>query len=240
MTPRVTGLDRTLWPAILALAGALVLFEFTDVDLALQDHFYDFVNHRWIVDGHEPVGRAVFYNVPKLGVILTGVTLLVLALGPARWRESWRLDRRALWVAVATLATVPALAGLGKNFTNVFCPSEVRRYGGQVPYVKLCSAYPDNDRPAQRGHCFPAGHASGGFALLALAWLRPTRRARLVGLALGLGLGWWMGAYQMLKGAHYLSHTVTTMLLAWIVVLAWRRVLVARAGVIPEPRTGAG
>jgi len=226
MTPRAPEfLDRTLWPAVLLLAGALALFEFTNVDLALQDHFYDFAQHRWIVDGNEPVGRAAFYNLPKIGVIVTGVALLVLAAGPARWRERLRLDRRGLWIAVATLATVPALAGLGKNFTNVFCPSEVRRYGGDVPYVKLCSPYPADDHPAQKGHCFPAGHASGGFALLALAWLRPSRRMRFVGLALGLGVGWYMGTYQMLKGAHYLSHTVTTMLLAWIVALLWHRAL---------------
>lgn len=237
MTPRVTGLDRTLWPAVLLLAGALALFEFTNVDLALQDHFYDFARHRWIVDSNEPVGRAIFYNIPKIGVIVTGVTVLVLALGPARWRERLRLDRRGLWVAVATIATVPALAGLGKDFTNVFCPSEIRRYGGDVPYVKLCSPYPADDRPERRGHCFPAGHASGGFALLALAWLRPSRRMRIVGLALGFGIGWWMGGYQMLKGAHYLSHTVTTMLLAWIVMLAWRRAIVLRSGNIPRLET---
>lgn len=236
MTPRAPEfLDRTLWPAVLLLAGVLALFEFTNVDLALQDHFYDFARHRWIVDGNEPVGRAVFYNLPKIGVIVTGVAFLVLALGPARWRERLHLERRGLWVAVATLATVPALAGLGKNFTNTFCPSEIRRYGGGVPYVKLCEPYPSDDRPAQKGHCFPAGHASGGFALLALAWLRPSRRTRFVGIALGLGLGWYMGTYQMLKGAHYLSHTVTTMLLAWIVALAWRRVLMQGAGANPSP-----
>jgi membrane-associated PAP2 superfamily phosphatase len=33
-----------------------------------------------------------------------------------------------------------------------------------------------------------------------------------------------MGLYQMLKGSHYLSHTVITMLLAWIGFLLWRRV----------------
>ncbi|WP_415909337.1 phosphatase PAP2 family protein [Oleiharenicola sp. Vm1] len=229
MTPRAPEfLDRTLWPAVWLLAGTLALYEFTSVDLWLQDHCYDFVARRWIVDGNEPVGRAVFYNIPKIGVIVTGVTLLVLALGPARWRDRLRFDRRALWVAVATLATVPALAGLGKNVTNTFCPSEIRRYGGGVPYVKLCEPYPSDDRPAQRGHCFPAGHASGGFALLSLAWLWPSRRARIFGLALGLGVGLWMGIYQQLKGAHYLSHTTTTLLLAWIVMLVWRRVIVVR------------
>ena len=56
-------------------------------------------------------------------------------------------------------------------------------------------------------------------------WLRRSRLGRWAGLSLALGLGWWMGGYQMLKGAHYLSHTVVTMLLAWIVLFALRRVI---------------
>ena len=128
-------------------------------------------------------------------------------------------------MAVLTLITVPVLAGFGKSATNIFTPAQIRRYGGDVPYVKLFATYPANDRPADRGRGFPAGHASGGFALLGLYGLRRTRAWRRDVLALGLGLGWWMGGYQMLKGAHYLSHTVATMLLAWVVVLLWRRVL---------------
>jgi membrane-associated PAP2 superfamily phosphatase len=225
MSFRVAGWDRWLWPAVLALAGALVFFEFTELDLWLQDHFYDAAAGRWVVDARDPVGRLVFYNGPKALIIPTAVAVLVLAAGPARWRDRLRFARRDLWVALLTLVTVPALAGLGKNVSNTFCPSEIRRYGGDVPYVKLCEPYPENDRPARRGHCFPAGHASGGFALLGLLWLRRTRAWRLGGLALGLGTGWWMGGYQMLKGAHYLSHTIVTMLVAWIVMLAWRRVV---------------
>lgn len=191
----------------------------------MQDRFFDFAARRWIVDGSEPAGRLIFYDGPKIAVFALAAALLALAAGPARGRERLAFGRRELCAALLTLGTVPALAGLGKSVTNTFCPSEIRRYGGDVPYVQLCSPYPAGDRPARRGHCFPAGHASGGFALLGLAWLRSSRRWRIGGLALGLAAGWWMGAYQMLKGAHYLSHTVTTMLLAWIVALAWRRVL---------------
>ncbi len=226
---RAAGLDRTLWPAVLALAASLALFEFTNLDLGLQDHFYDFAAKRWVVDADDPLGRLVFYNGPKAVIILTAVAVLGLALGPARWRERLRFARRDLWVALLTLVSVPVLAGFGKDHTNVFCPSEVRRYGGDVPYVKVFERYPEDDRPARRGRGFPAGHASGGFALLGLLWLRRTRAWRLGGLALGLGAGWWMGGYQMLKGAHYLSHTVTTMLVAWILLLLWRRL------VRPEP-----
>ena len=217
--------DLTLWPAVVLLGATLVLFEFTPLDVALQDRFFDFARGRWRVDAMDPIGRAIFYHGPKGMIIATGVSLAVLALGPRRWRERPNFARRDLMVAFLTLASVPALVGVGKNVTNVFCPSEIRRYGGDVPYVGLCSPYPENDRPAKRGHCFPAGHASGGFALLGLAWLRRTRRGWWSGLALGLGAGWAMGLYQMMKGAHYLSHTVMTMLVAWILVLTWRRLL---------------
>jgi membrane-associated PAP2 superfamily phosphatase len=225
MTFRPAGLDRTLWPAVLLFAAAFGLFEFTNIDLWLQDHFYNATTRRWLVDEDNALGRLIFYNGPKALIIPTAVAVLVLALGPARWRDKLRFARRDLWVALLVLVTVPALAGWGKSVSNAFCPSEIRRYGGDVPYVKLCEPYPANDRPERRGHCFPAGHASGGFALLGLMWLRRTRAWKMGGLALGLGLGWWMGGYQMLKGAHYLSHTVTTMFGAWIVMLVWRRVI---------------
>lgn len=220
-----TGFDHTLGPALLGLAGVLAFFELTNLDLWLQDRFYDAVAARWIVDAADPLGRLLFYDGPKILIILTAVVLLGLGLGPARWRERLAFGRRDLWVAVLTLVTVPVLAGFGKDATNTFCPSEIRRYGGDVPYVKVFQRYPDNDRPARRGRGFPAGHASGGFALLGLMWLRRSIAWRLGGLALGLGAGWWMGGYQMLKGAHYLSHTVVTMLQAWIVMLLWRRVV---------------
>ena len=219
--------------AAAALAVVLVVFELTLLDLAIQDHLYDFAGRRWLVDGNEPVGRLLFYNGPKIAVFAVGAALLALLVGPARWRERLRFDRRGLAVAVLTLATLPALAGLGKNFTNVFCPSDLRRYGGHVPYVPLCGDYPAGDRPAERGHCFPAGHASGGFALIGLLWLRPSRAWRRGALLLGLAVGTWMGAYQMLKGAHYLSHTLVTLALAFVVTLGWRR-LVGPARAAPD------
>lgn len=225
MSPGPAVSPRTLWITLGLLAAALALFELTDLDLALQDKFYNAGTRRWAIDEKDPVGRLVFYNGPKALVWVCALTTLALAAGPARWRERFGLNRRGLWLGVLVIATVPALAGLGKKYTNIFCPSEIRRYGGDVAYAKLCEPYPEADRPARRGGCFPAGHASGGFALMGLLAVRGTRRWRNGILALGLGLGWWMGGYQMLKGAHYLSHTGTTMLVAWLIVLLWRRAL---------------
>jgi membrane-associated PAP2 superfamily phosphatase len=220
-----TRSNRLLWLILGLLAGVMALFEFTHLDLALQDRFYDAATQRWVVDEKAPLGRLVFYNGPKAFVWVCALTTLALAAGPARWRDKFQFNRRGLWLGVLVIATVPALAGLGKKYTNVFCPSEIRRYGGDVAYARLCEPFPADDRPARKGGCFPAGHASGGFALMGLLAVRATRRWRFSVLALGLGLGWWMGLYQMLKGAHYLSHTLTTMLVAGLVVLLWHRVL---------------
>jgi membrane-associated PAP2 superfamily phosphatase len=211
--------------AVAVLLGSLAVFELTGVDLWLQDHFYNAATHRWLVDEKEPVGRAIFYNGPKALVWVIALTALVFAAGPVRWRNRWQLNRRGLWLGLLVIATVPALAGVGKKYTNVFCPSEIRRYGGDVAYARLCEPYPADDKPPRRGGCFPAGHASGGFALMGLLAVRNTRRWRNGAIASALFLGWWMGTYQMLKGAHYLSHTVTTMLVAWIIVLLWQRAL---------------
>lgn len=218
-------MDRTLWPAVWVLAGVFLLFEFTGLDVWMQDRFYDFSAHTWVVNAKAPVPRLLFYTGPKVLIIVLGVGLLALAAGPACWRERRTLRRRDVWVALAVLASAPVLISGVKATTNIFCPYETRRYGGRAPYVRVLESYPEGDRPARRGRGFPAGHASGGFALLGLAGLAHTRRGRAGGVLIGLAAGWAMGGYQMLRGAHYLSHTVITMIVCWIVFLLWRRAM---------------
>ena len=46
-----------------------------------------------------------------------------------------------------------------------------------------------------------------------------SRRDRWAGLGAGLIAGWGMGFYQMLRGQHFLSHTLFTMIGAWMIIL---------------------
>lgn len=217
-------MDRTLIPSIALLALVFGVCEATGIDLWLQDHFYNFATHRWLVDSDATFPRAVFYVGAKKLVRYTGYLLLAAALF-YKQLPFLKIPRRGLWVAVLTLCTAPAIVGFGKNTTNTCTPSAIRRYGGYLPYVKVIECYPENDRPTERERAFPAGHASGGFALLALAGLSTTARGRALGLATGLTLGTVMGGYQMLRGAHYLVDTLVTAIFCWIVFLTWRRVL---------------
>lgn len=220
-------MDRTFWSSIIILLAVFGFFEITDVDLWVQNHLYNFAGHAWLVDAKAALPRLVFYTGPKLLIWLFGLSLMVLSFAPTQWRERLRVSHLArwdLWIVVGTLALAPLSVATLKATTNVHTPSEVRCFGGYAPYVKVCEAYPVGDIPKKRGRGFPAGHASGGFALLALAQLARTKRGRIIGISIGLAMGTYMGAYQMLKGAHYLSHTILTAIICWIIYLSLRRV----------------
>lgn len=67
--------------------------------------------------------------------------------------------------------------------------------------------------------CYHAGHASGGFALISLVFLFKSKRNKVIAAVSALAIGWSMGLYKMLIGDHFLSHTIVTMLLAWLTIL---------------------
>jgi len=98
------------------------------------------------------------------------------------------------------------------------CPWDLLRYGGHQPYIGLFSHRPA-DMPMTA--CFPAGHASAGYAWLSLYFFALLWRPawRWTGLALGLGSGLLFGISQQLRGAHFLSHDLATALLCWLLSL---------------------
>ena len=145
--------------------------------------------------------------------------IVVTALAMACMRRHWRAWRRPLACLALSVLLSTALVAWIKSWSNMDCPWDLLRYGGERAYVDLFSA-----RPAgmPRGACFPAGHASGGYAWMAayffflavrLAW-------RWHGLVAGLALGLAFGVSQQLRGAHFLSHDLWTAALCWLVAVA--------------------
>jgi len=151
-------------------------------------------------------------------------------------RASLRRDpgRRLLWVTLAALIAAPATVSLLKHAAARHCPWDVERYGGYAPQLRWFDRIPEGLRA---GRCFPAGHASAGFALLSLYFLarRRSRRAgRFVWLA-AFALGLAMGGVQMMRGAHFLSHVLWSGWVCWAAIVAVQA-LFARA----PPIRGAG
>lgn len=207
---------RSWWTAAGLLLATLIVAEFTGIDLWVQDWFFNFETGTWWMDRRAPVPRALFYTGPKILIIGLAVALLVITLGPAGWRKAWGGSRRPLAAVLLMLTLLPSFIGFLKGATNVYCPWDVQRYGGEVPYVRVFEKHPSENLPDHRGGGWPAGHASGGFALVGLMALTTDRRWQRRFVAIALLMGWAMGLYQVAKGAHYLSHTLVTMSLAWV------------------------
>jgi len=204
------------------LMTAMLSFDIAGLDFWLERLFY--------VPGEGFVGRygfwleEVLHNRAKQVVIAFAVLALagfLLSLRFSRWR-SWRLPLGYLILAVSLSTSIVAPL---KTLTAIQCPWSLGEFGGDETYVPLLAPHAPTTHP---GRCWPGGHASSGFSLLALYFALRDRRPRAarVALSVALGLGTLFSIGRMMQGAHFLSHNLWTLLLDWtICVLCYRWML---------------
>ncbi len=148
---------------------------------------------------------------------------LLLALVVAAWRTPATLARgpsradRWRWLAVmlACVIAVPAL----KRFSSTSCPWDLAEFGGLARYVSHWHFGMLDGGP---GHCFPSGHAVAAFAFFGMYFMwreHDPRRARAWLAGVGLA-GLAFGTAQLLRGAHYPSHTLWSAWLCWAISAA--------------------
>jgi membrane-associated PAP2 superfamily phosphatase len=203
--------------ALASLVTCGLWFEFTATDLLLQPLFYNPTERLWVWNGTEPISRLLFYDGVKGVLIALWLCCAMLLL---LHRRLPRLGPyvRGLRIVFLSLILVPAtVAGL-KAGTNVACPRDLSQFGGELVYAKMFQEYPASSSRIGRQHCFPAAHASAGFALLSLFFLFKSRRNRRRAIYASLAIGWTMGSYKIVIGDHFLSHTIVSMLLAWLII----------------------
>ena len=211
----------------LGLAGLAVLiaWEFSGLDLSLIRHWgtpqgFPWSENFWartvMHDGGRWLGWGLFIGV------LFGAVRGAFDLPAARWRA----------IALTMLACVLTVSWL-KSRSLTSCPWSLAEFGGVAHYVPHWAfGVPDGGS----GHCFPSGHASTGFAFFAVYFgmrQRHPRGAR-VALALTVGFGVLFGGTQMLRGAHYASHTLWTAWVCWMLSAAAFHLSWGRRDLRPE------
>ncbi len=197
-----------------------LLNQYTDVDLWFADLHFDREHHRFpwqhtwfsVTLMHGYVKSVLVWSGfliiagALLDLVLTSCRLPTLPLSPLR--------RAQLRILALSALLEPRLVKTIKDYNYLQCPWSVDRYTGSEPLLRILDAVPSG---MQVSDCFPAGHASVGMWLVAIAvlWLPHERRkalyAGLAGLSVGLVLGW----VQQMRGAHFITHTLWT---AWIAV----------------------
>ncbi len=202
----------------------ILFFEYTNTDIWIENIFYNFSTHTWLIDRNEKILKFIFYDGIKKLLIIVAV-LMLLSLIVFRRNKIVNEYKKGLIVVILSAIFVPVVVGGLKAVTNTPCPKNTVIYGGIYPEVKVLESYPKNFHQKGKIKCWPAGHASGGFALLSLFFLFKSPKNKKRAIILSMIVGWSMGLYKMMIGDHYLSHTLVTMFLAWIIILIIARIV---------------
>lgn len=211
-------MTRQIILTCVVLACVVLLFAFTDFDIVVQDTFFNFELKQWIVDRDDGFAKLVFYDGAK-NVFYVFIATLLAGLLFFRHTQLIQSYKRGFLIVCLSAISVPLAVSSLKIITNIPCPKNIFRYDGNYPYVTLLSKRPDNYQHMKKMRCFPAGHASGGFALLSLFFLFEKRKNKIIAFSSAMIVGWSTGMYKVLIGDHFISHTIVTMILAWLIIL---------------------
>jgi PAP2 (acid phosphatase) superfamily protein len=204
------------------------LESYTPFDQAVQDFFYS--QGEWLLTKAEHQRyKWFFYSGGKKFVSFAAVCFAVI-MGCSFLLKNktpkWKLWFMSSFLIVLCLIIIPALINILKGLTDVPCPYQLRAYGGQLEHIGFVETLFHNGYTnPSRGRCFPAAHASGGFALLSLYFLPANKMWRCIFFGFGMFCGWVMGIYQMIRGDHFITHTMVTMFLALFVVTLLAKIM---------------
>ncbi len=192
----------------------------TSLDIWLADRAFDIHQHAFTLK-HSVLLETVMHGYAKTIFSIFWLLLVLIAFVPSEklpvhFSASTRYALR--WVTTLALVNAALVSCLKHKMPHA-CPWDITRYGGISPWVPTFSSHP----ATQTGHCFPAGHATSGvwLAALCLLWLpQEPRKALLVAVA-GLAVGFMLGWAQQIRGAHFLSHTLTSLWLmcSWLLLV---------------------
>lgn len=212
-------INKHIFLVVSALIAVILFFSFLEVDRLLQDSFYIIAEKRWIFHkDNNQLLHFIFYDAIKRLLILFSLCILGVILFFSK-RSFFNERKHGLVIVLLSMIFVPVIVGGLKASTNTPCPKNLIYYDGKYPDVKILDRYPDDFKIKSKSKCWPAGHASGGFALMSTMFFFKSRRNKILALIFSLIIGWIMGSYKILMGDHFLSHTIVTMLISWLVIL---------------------
>lgn len=206
-------------------AGLLLLaaWDLVGLDLPISRLFADTsgfaLRDQWFVSG-------VLHSGARWVAWVVAIVLVVGIWRPLPFARDVPRRERVLWV-LATIACV-ALIPLLKQVSLTSCPWSLAEFGGPARKV---SHWLVGQADGGTGRCFPAGHATAAFCFLPgyfiLRDVAPVAARRWLLATLAAGL--FMTMVQVVRGAHFVSHSLWTGWWCWALTLVLLHAARARA-----------
>lgn len=210
----------------LLISATFLIFIYpnTDLDQILIAPYFNASLHRFTLK-HDPFLEQFMHLGLKYCMIAVAVISLAIALRASNdepikasfFVRAKNMLKNPFFLAFFGMLASTTTVSFFKSISMHGCPSDLTRYGGDLPLLPLFAHLPTG---VKAGHCFPGGHASGGFALMAFYFafrVQNTNFARAM-LLLSLLIGFTMGWAQMMRGEHFLSHNLWSAWLVWSVL----------------------
>ncbi|MCI0993011.1 phosphatase PAP2 family protein [Pseudomonas corrugata] len=224
---------------LVCAAVVFLLFDMTRIDIAFSDLFYDPVHQLFPLE-HVKLFEKITHKWARIIPNWTGEAAIIGALlsflwpifkpekrpGLLRFLEKTRLaaplrfaykHRRDFLYVVFAFSLSTGVIHYLKGHTSVYCPVETTQYAGKIEHKEWYQNF-DLLKVAGDGRCWPGGHASGGFTMLALYFVARRYRWRYSKALMygALGLGFVYGTTRVLQGWHYMSHTFWAGIFVWL------------------------
>lgn len=202
-----------LWTLFVILVIAIAYFK---LDFRLADIIYAMEGSDWTLSDSW-LTKHVLHDMGKRFSISMGVGVLILIVASFLVERIKKLRRPAIYLFTSTALSALVVSSI-KNSINVACPWDLVRYGGDITYIGLLQKWPDGLPDIA---CFPAGHASAGYAWIALYfffdYLFESPGWRRLGAAVALFMGLVFGIDQQVRGAHFMSHDLWSLIISFSV-----------------------
>lgn len=208
-------------PFMYAIAAILCVFleSISSFDIFFQVPFFH--DGKWLLSTafHEK-WKFLLYTAPKVIIGIIGSSFFLLSWASVFLKKivpASGLWQKSAFLVAVSIAIIPLFVSILKATTGIYSPIDLQQFGGEFNHVGFVEQVWVHGHLAG-GRSFPTGHASGGFSLIALFYLPVSRFWKRMFLGVGLSAGWLMGLYQMARGEHFMSHTLTTMFIAFTMV----------------------
>jgi len=199
-----------LYP-LLALGVISVGITSVDVDRSLADYFYSIQGGEWAWE-NSWLAETFFHKGGRFASVLLVLAVLVLSI-VAQLNQLLMPHKKPLLYLLLATAGGSLLVSVFKSLLAVSCPWEFERYGGHLLYTGVVEQIFLRNGEG----CFPAGHASAGYAWVSAYFFGVYYQSkwRWLGLVIPLLAGMVLGLVQQIRGAHFISHDVWSLAVCW-------------------------
>jgi membrane-associated PAP2 superfamily phosphatase len=177
--------------------------DFYFADMIYSEHQSWFYKNHWFAN-------TVMHSYTKKLIILAFVIYIIkTVISHSRQSPSTNIYPKLVLIISVLLGTLVVSAL--KVLLESDCPWDLIRYGGDKQFFSIfdydAAALPSNK-------CFPAAHASMGFTFISIYFycVLYLKRYKYHALIASLFLGFTLGFFQQLRGAHFISHDIWSLI----------------------------